>query len=250
MISFIICSIDNARFQQVAANIAAVMGLEPFEIIRIADALSLAEGYNRGIDASKGEQIVFCHDDIEILAKDFPARLARHFETFDVVGVAGTTRVIAGAWIAAGPPYIFGQVAHVNRQQNCFDICLYGVNGRAKGNIQAIDGLFMACKRIVVRKVLFDAAAFDHFHLYDLDFSFRAHLAGFTVAVANDLLIVHASGGSFDQRWQVYKQRFEDKHRAHLQVSRPVQWQMGFARVATRQEVAAIMDAPWFNDPQ
>jgi GT2 family glycosyltransferase len=248
MLSFIICSIDNARFQAVSANIAGIMGAHPFEIIRIADATSLAEGYNRGLAASRGDHLVFCHDDIEILAWDFPARLLKHFESYDVLGVAGSTRLIGGGWIMAGPPFIFGQVAHVNRKDNSFDICLYGVTGRANGNNQAVDGLIIAAKRAVVVKLMFDAATFDHFHLYDLDFSFRAHLAGFKVAVVNDLLIIHASGGSFDQRWQIYKDRFEAKHRPHLQTTRQIAWQMSFVRVKTREEVAYVMDAPWFSD--
>jgi GT2 family glycosyltransferase len=249
MFSFIICSINQPRFQAICANITSIMAQTPFEIVRIADAGSLAEGYNRGFAASRGEFLVFCHDDIEILAMDFPIRLAKHFEKFDVVGVAGTSRLICGAWISAGPPFIFGQVAHVNRQNNCYDISIYGVTGRAKGNIQAVDGLFIAAKREVLQKVFFDAATFDHFHLYDLDFSFSAHLAGYKVAVANDLLIVHASGGSYDQRWQTYKQRFETKHKAHLQTARPLQYQMGLIRVATKADAAAAMNAPWFDDP-
>ncbi len=41
--------------------------------------------------------------------------------------------------------------------------------------IQALDGVFMAMRRKVATSIPFDEALFDHFHLYDLDFSFRAY---------------------------------------------------------------------------
>ncbi len=117
MISIIICSVDDARFAAVSANLAGLLKDEPREIVRIPDARSICEGYTRGIARSRGEHLVFCHDDIEILNPDFAARLKQHLSQFDLVGVAGTSRLIRGEWVAAGPPYIFGQVAQKHPQE-------------------------------------------------------------------------------------------------------------------------------------
>ena len=65
-----------------------------FELIQISDARSLCEGYNHGFAKTRGDIIIFCHDDIEIISPDFPARLLAHLRTHDVVGVAGTTQLI------------------------------------------------------------------------------------------------------------------------------------------------------------
>ena len=63
--------------------------------------------------------------------------------------------------------------------------------------------------------------AFDGFHGYDLDFSFRAHLAGFRVGVATDLLFLHQSRGKFDAAWEHYGERLMEKHAEHLLVDSP-----------------------------
>ncbi len=82
--------------------------------------------------------------------------------------------------------------------------------------IQALDGVFMAMRREVAIATPFDEALFDHFHLYDLDFSFRAYRAGFALAVCRDIVLIHQSIGKFDAVWDNYRRRFETKHRAHL----------------------------------
>jgi glycosyltransferase involved in cell wall biosynthesis len=69
-----------------------------FEVIQISDARSVCKGYNRGFAKTRGDIIIFCHDDIEIISPDFPARLLAHLRPHDVVGVAGTTQLIGANW--------------------------------------------------------------------------------------------------------------------------------------------------------
>jgi hypothetical protein len=59
-----------------------------------------------------------------------------------------------------------------------------------------------------VEEVAFDSATFDGFHLYDIDFSDRAHLAGFRVSVTHDIVIAHKSAGNFDETWKICANRF------------------------------------------
>jgi len=94
-VSVVICSIDAAKFARVSDNYRALYGAREVEIIGIHDARSLAEGYNRGIARARGEHLVLSHDDIEILTPDFADRLDRHLAQFDLIGVAGTTRIDA-----------------------------------------------------------------------------------------------------------------------------------------------------------
>jgi hypothetical protein len=74
----------------------------------------------------------------------------------------------------------------------------------------------MAARRQVVEAIPFDAVTFDNFHHYDLDFSYRAHLAGFKIVVPWDILIFHASRGAYDSVWERYSERFLAKHGATL----------------------------------
>jgi hypothetical protein len=71
-VTVVICSIDAAKFARVTENYRALFGARELEIIGIHDARSLADGYNRGIAQSRGENIILSHDDIEILTPDSP----------------------------------------------------------------------------------------------------------------------------------------------------------------------------------
>ena len=84
--------------------------LTEYEIIRISDARSMAEGYNRGYRQSCGPWIVFCHDDISFVSEDVTFRLMKGFLQCDVVGVCGTSRLVSGNWYNAAPPFISGAV--------------------------------------------------------------------------------------------------------------------------------------------
>jgi hypothetical protein len=63
----------------------------------------------------------------------------------------------------------------------------------------------------VAREIQFDQITFDHFHLYDIDFSFRAYLRGYRLAVCRDFFLFHDSLGSFDAVWEEHRERFESK---------------------------------------
>jgi GT2 family glycosyltransferase len=216
VVSIVICSIDAAKFARVCANYRALFAGRETEIVGIHDARSLAEGYHRGIAAARGETLILSHDDIEILNADFAPRLANALATFDLIGIAGTTRVVEGKWASAGDPHVFALVSSPDPERGGYGTMLLGGGPVAVPGIQALDGVFLALRREVAAATPFDAEAFDGFHLYDLDFSFRAHQAGFRLAVCRDIVLVHESTGGYDEAWARYKRRFEDKHRAHL----------------------------------
>jgi len=242
MISVIFCSIDDAKAQAIEQHYRNLLGDEPHEIIAIRDARSLAEAYNRGIDCSNGDILIFSHDDIEFLdPATWRDRLKKHMSRFDIVGLAGTTRLISSAWAQAGPPYTFGQVAELDGRHGPYRVLLCGVPASAVPNIQGLDGLFFAVKRQVVQTVRFDEITFDGFHCYDTDFTFSAYLAGFKLAVATDLPVLHSSQGNFDEKWKAYTQRFVQKHsaRLHPMPVRPFQHALVIAQ--SKQELLEIM---------
>lgn len=220
MISIIICSIDTDKFRNVTQNYTALMGNEPFEIIGIHDAKSLCEGYNRGITRSVGDILIFSHDDIEILSPDFVTRLKNHLNKFDIVGFAGTDKVLDGNWIRAGMPHLYGMVGHPHDGQYlvyCYDLCAAGHQGKvATSGIKMLDGLFIAVKRSVVHTVAFDEENFDGFHCYDADFTYSAYKAGFHLGVCSDIAVIHASGGRFDGEFKSYNRLFIEKHATTL----------------------------------
>jgi GT2 family glycosyltransferase len=233
-----VCSIDSKRFADVTATFTAAMGDEPWEMIGIHDARSLAEGYNRGVARSVGEYLIFSHDDIEILSSmDFAARLKGHLNEFDLVGVAGTTRLIHPSWFFAGPPYLFGQIVNPDADGQ-FTVSIFGAPMPFIRDIQAIDGVFIAARRAVFSRIAFDAVNFNGFHLYDMDFSYAAYRAGMQLAVANDIHLLHASDGNFGADWQKYAALFEQKWLHNIR--RPEERKMVFAGVTVRTRAEAI----------
>ena len=87
------------------------------------------------------------------------------------------------------------------QMQQAFNLSVFGVYKPITGDIQALDGFFMACRGNL--KHYFDEEMCDTFHMYDIDWSYRAYLKGARIAVANDLWLGHASvGGYGDPKWK------------------------------------------------
>jgi hypothetical protein len=161
-----------------------------------------------------GDVIIFCHDDIEFLSNGTPNYLVEDLEKYDVVGVAGTSRLLDGKWYSSGGKYAHGHVAHTADQgSRRYQVCVYGKNlsGPVVGNIQALDGLFFAVRKCVLNNVDFDES-FNGFHLYDLDFTFTAYLCGFRLAIDRRISLLHRSGGRYDVNWKFYYDNFNRKY--------------------------------------
>ena len=220
LVSVVICSIEPDKYTNVTANYSRLLARQPFEVIGIHDARSLAEGYSRGIAKSKGEILILSHDDIRILTSDFARRLATQLATYDLIGIAGTTKVVGGSWLDAGDPYLYTLISSPQPESNRLQTVLLGGEPLIVPGIQALDGVFMAMHRSVAEAVGFDSVNFDGFHLYDLDFSFRAYLTGYRLAVSRDIVLVHDSIGRYDEMWHQYVRRFNEKFRDRL----PTAW--------------------------
>ena len=220
-LSLVICSVDARKFRAATMSWLQALRGSAVEVIGIHDAASLAEGYNRGLDRARGEVVVFSHDDVDVVTPDAGVRIEAHLSSFDVIGIAGTRRVVGGGWYFAGDPYDFMLVASPHPETGKPILLVEGGAPLIVDGIQALDGVFFAARADVARALRFDAATFDHFHLYDLDFSFRAFLGGYLLAVCRDLLLVHASVGSFDPAWDRYRLRFEAKFAQHLAPALP-----------------------------
>jgi tetratricopeptide (TPR) repeat protein len=214
-VSVVIPSIAPGKFARASDSFRRALADVDYEIIGIHDGRSMCEACNRGARAGRGEVVVFAHDDVELVAPDFAARLLDRLETFDVVGIAGASRIVGPAWVAAGPPDIHGQVGY-RAAADRIEVVVFGLAEPVRGGIQALDGCFMAARREVLAEVPFDDQSFPGWHLYDVDFSLSAWLAGFGVAVCADLLVIHQSRGRYDAAWQQAANAFVAKHRAVL----------------------------------
>ena len=120
-----------------------------------------------------------------------------------------------------------------------YSVNIYGIDAPVSTGLQGVDGCLFAARREVVAQVGFDAATFDAFHGYDLDFSFSAHRAGFRVGTSAEIVAIHASTGVFDDAWKVYAERFERKYRDVLPAGiTSAPWQLARIRVSDPAVIA------------
>jgi GT2 family glycosyltransferase len=240
MTSIIICTANDAKYRACEQMYARLFPAGSMEMVRIADARSLAEGYNRGVRAARGEHLIFVHDDVEILSTDLAEQVSEHLQEFDIIGLAGTSLLVHPMWLASGPPFIHGQVGHPNVEGG-FKVDIYSASCRAFEKIEAVDGLFIAARRDAALKIGFDETVFDGFHLYDIDFTYRAHLAGLKVGVVCDIHALHHSTGQYDQRWAEYAERFQRKHQGSLPPPAAREFTWGYVLATNRDAIRAAM---------
>jgi len=247
MLSIIICSVNGTKFATISDHYHHLLQTTPHEILGIHDAKSICEGYNRALAQSKGDTLIFSHDDIEILTPDFATRLQTHMQNHDLIGVAGTDKLSNASWSAAGPPYIFGQVAHSNPKGIL--TCLYGAPRRVITKIQAMDGLFLAFRRHIVESLQWDEQTFTGWHCYDIDITFRAYLAGHKTAVVCDIPILHHSQGTYDDAWQLAAKRFHQKHLGKFPYAQTPWHQFAATLANTREEAVTLMTPRHWDNP-
>ncbi len=203
VIDAVICSIDDAKFASVSNNLMEMLGpLGLISITRVPDAKSMCEGYNRGATQGNNDWIVFCHDDIRVLHVECPTFIAA-LENLDVFGVAGATQFVDANWYTADPHRMFGSVFAPgiivdddgNRRLDPahFDHQIFGRGGPIVSGAQALDGLFLACRRSVWEELRFSEELLTGWTCYDVDFSYRASLYRNRVGILTDLLLFHVS---------------------------------------------------------
>jgi predicted O-linked N-acetylglucosamine transferase (SPINDLY family) len=208
-ISVVICSIDPRKFEAATSSYRRRFAGHALEIVGVHDARSLAEGYDHAAARATGDLLIFSHDDIELASPDFASRLLAHLDRYDGIGVAGASKVTGPEWGHAGQRHIHGHVLHVPPAGRAGVLLMAaGFQAPVCGGIRVLDGVFIALRRHVWEGHRFDADTYDGFHLYDLDFTWRASGGGARLAVPLDLLVLHRSMGRYDAAWRRYARRF------------------------------------------
>jgi hypothetical protein len=235
-VSIVVCSIDPVRLDAMQRSYRHALGAREHEFVVIRDAKSLCEGYQRGLAAARHDTVVFSHDDVELASAHPFDALDRALAGHDIVGVAGSRLLNGPGVMWAGQPHLRGGVAYPPQgPSGRWKATVYSLDTGIIGGMQALDGLVFACRREAAAQIGFDAATFDGFHFYDVDFAYRAHLAGLRVAVATEIVAVHASEGQFDDMWRHYAERFQAKYPA---LAAPMGQAFYFGReFASRDEV-------------
>lgn len=222
MLSIIICSTKPEMVARLAENIAHSVGAIQYEIVSIdnrAAEHSLCRAYNIGAQRAVGDMFLFLHQDVEFLSDGWGEILERRLsdESCGVVGLAGST--IKSSHLSGWA------VGRDHSRSNIYE----GVERRSAvrhktnplgedfSHVVVLDGVFLAVRRDVFRAIGgFDEINFTKFHLYDLDVSIAAHIAGYRNEVCHSIDMMHFSKGSFDDVWVEQSEIFHKKWAAYL----------------------------------
>lgn len=185
------CSLGDDRYATMRANFEQMLGSTfSLSFARISDATSMTEGYERGRRAGTAKWVIFCHDDVVLLNID-AAALVASMEALDVIGVCGSALCQSPNWYMSDPSNLQGRIVAPD-QRTGYVTQTFGHVPATHAPSQVLDGLFLLVRRSVFDRVDFSADV-PGFTCYDVDFTYRAHLAGYRVGTVGSLLLFHNS---------------------------------------------------------
>jgi hypothetical protein len=223
MITVIISARNPVPESTLERNIRKTVG-SPIELFMINNSEGkngLASVYNFGAARSRGEILVFMHDDAFFMTEGWGPVLESLFAQdpyLGVAGVAGTQYLFRDncSWTAAGRPFIKGRIVH-DLQNGDFFATLFSPD-RESCEVVACNGVFFAVRRTLLTQFGFDEQTFDSFYFHEMDFCMQARKS-WRVTVTADILVKHRSMGTYDKTWQRYGQLFLNKWAAELPAS-------------------------------
>lgn len=178
---------------------------------------SLTEIYNRGLNESKFDIVVFLHHDIEIQTKQFAKKLKKHYDNSDyaILGVAGTKYLAeTGKWWE-NRKSMYGRVWHTHNNLKTLSRYSEDQNNDIE-EVVIVDGVFFSVMKSRL-KSNFDESV-EGFHFYDIDFCFKNYLDGAKIGVHTNISINHMSIGETNEQWEVNRSLFAEKYKESLPV--------------------------------
>lgn len=205
MISIIICSCNTVELAAVEKNIRETIGV-PYEIISLdnrENRYTIFSAYNIGIERAKGDIVCFIHEDVIFHTNDWGGYLKRHLlnEEIGIVGVFGAHFMPKCFPVTYWYNPCSGTVLQGTRNKtNVYTVDLLSRYESPQGiknevEVAVVDGLWMAGKKDLFRKIQFDDRTYSGFHCYDIDISMQSLKLGKKNIVVNDILIEHKSFG-------------------------------------------------------
>jgi len=179
---------------------------------------SLTKFYQKGLDESKYDIVVFLHDDILIETKQAAKKLVKLYDRnpeYGILGVAGTKYLSdTGRWWEDRRS-MYGKVYHTHEDKKWLSSYSEDLGNRIE-DVVTVDGVFFSVHKKRIKKG-FDQTV-NGFHFYDIDFCFRNYLEGVKIGVHTNILINHMSIGQTNDEWENNRQIFAKKYQDNLPV--------------------------------
>ena len=194
MISIVYCTREENKKH--SEHLLKACGNPKVEIIEYVNkGESLTKFYNRALNETKNNIVVFVHDDVVVETKQIASKITRMFEKnpeYGIIGVAGTKYMSeTGRWWD-NPKSMYGRVAHTHEGKTWLSEYSPSQDKRIE-EVAIVDGVFFAVHKDRLKKQ-FDETV-EGFHFYDVDFCFQNHMEGVKVGVTTEIRINHMSIG-------------------------------------------------------
>jgi glycosyltransferase involved in cell wall biosynthesis len=207
MLSLIVCSVNSALLDSLKKNVADTIGTEYewLDYDNRKENKGICEVYNKMASKATYPYLVFLHEDLIFKTKNWGKCLVDVFEDHKhagLIGIAGSdykSNLLSG-WYSGGAGNDYLNIIHRlgGKEQHLFFPDLWK---KDEAEVVCIDGVFMACPRMVWSQVRFNEELLNGFHFYDIDFSLRVAFVH-TVLVTKRIEIIHVTkGGDFGDAW-------------------------------------------------
>lgn len=205
MISIIICSRKQSDFDALAENVGQTIGV-PFELIRIDNSTnkySICEAYNIGASQSVFDCFCFIHEDVKFVTENWGHIVANLLkdEAIGLVGVAG------GKYKSKQVGLAYNSTSKENLRINILQhtptgtrLDFHNPDNLCNEEVVSVDGVFLACRKVVWAQNKFEEHILKGFHFYDMDFSLQIG-SKYKVVVTYEILMEHFSMGKIDTGW-------------------------------------------------
>lgn len=198
-------------------HIKATCGLKDIEVIEfINEGIGLTAPYNGAIEKAKYDIIVFLHDDITFMEKNWGNKLLKHYKRnpeYGILGVAGTKYLPSSGQWWEKPTEMYGQVFHTHEGKTWLSKYSEHLGNRIT-DVVIVDGVFFSINKLKIKEKFNPEV--KGFHFYDVDFCFKNFLADVKIGVHYDIRINHMSIGQTNQEWEDNRIAFSERNKENL----------------------------------
>lgn len=163
---------------------------------------SLSELYNRALNETKSEIVIFMHDDLEFDTPNWGRKFLKYVDNnpeYGIIGLAGTKYLSeTGRWWDV-PTTMYGIVNHKKDGKKWTSNYSLAKTNKID-DVVLVDGLFFLVNKKNI-KFNFDER-FEGFHFYDLGFCVPNYLEGVKIGVTTDIRFTHLSIGETNDKWE------------------------------------------------
>lgn len=170
---------------------------------------SLSQLYNRGLNESTNDIVVFMHDDLYIDTPDLTPKILHLFKKnseHGIIGLAGTNNLKTGMWWEDRLS-MYGMVGHEANGQKYLSVYNQERFNEKVKDVVIIDGLFMMVHKKRIKSGFNEE--FGGFHFYDIPFCVENFKQGVKIGVTTKVRVTHKSVGQTNLEWEKNKILFE-----------------------------------------